>query len=53
MSETDCCAMVRRQRLQNPYELYLILIKYKVLFSPHFRSTVSDTAEEVIIHPIK
>lgn len=51
-SERDCCAMVRGNRLQNPYQLYLISIKYKVLFS-HLRSTVSETAEGVIIHLIR
>lgn len=53
MPETDCCAMVRRNWLQYPYGLYLILIKYKFLFSLHFRSTVSETAEGVIIHLIR
>lgn len=53
MSERDCCAMVTRNGLQNPYDLYLISIKYKVLFSPHFRNTVSETEEGVIIHLIR
>lgn len=53
ISETDCCAMVRRNKLQSPYRLYLIWIKSKLLFSPHLRRIVLETAHRVIIQLVR